>query len=98
MRAISQATAAADQIIRCKAQSLLPSGSRKYARYNLPAEPSRTPGGSSQEVAPVAIPVECHASTCSRELQVKPIVPPLAGVAGWPLIGFDTEKTPVLVK
>ena len=33
-----------------------------------------------------------------RSSAAKPMVPPLACVAGSPLIGFDTENTPVLVK
>jgi hypothetical protein len=36
-----------------------------------------------------------QASACSGELAAKPMVPPLAGVAGLPSIGFDTENTPV---
>src|SRR2546425_9393276 len=36
----------------------------------------------------------CHAAACSGPLIVKPIVPPLAWVAGLPSIGLDTMKRP----
>ena len=55
-------------------------------------------GGSSQVVAPLAMPVACHASASSCDLARKPIVPPLAGVAGLPSIGLDTENVPLLVR
>jgi len=60
--------------------------------------PSRTPGGSSQVVPPLARPAACQASAASVEAQAKPMVPPLAKVAGAPSIGRETEKTPVGVR
>jgi len=56
------------------------------------------PGGFSQVLPPLAMPAACHASACSGDSAAKPMVPPFANVAGSPLIGFDTENTPVLVK
>jgi hypothetical protein len=46
-------------------------------------------------VPPLATPAACHASAWAGEAQAKPMVPPLATVAGSPLIGSVTAKTPV---
>ena len=54
------------------------------------------PGGSSIEVPPLATPALCQAAAWSALLIVKPIVPPLAWLAGLPSIGFDTMKRPPL--
>jgi hypothetical protein len=35
---------------------------------------------------------------CSADLAAKPMVPPLAELAGWPSIGLVTEKTPAGVR
>ena len=51
-------------------------------------------GGTSIEVPPAATPAACQASALAGELAAKPMVPPLAAVAGWPSIGFETEKMP----
>lgn len=55
---LAVAALSADQALagRCRAQILLPSGSRRYARYSLPPGPSRQPGGSSQVTPPLATP------------------------------------------
>ena len=50
------------------------------------------PGASSQLVPPLATPAACQASVCSGPVIWKPIVPPLAWVAGSPLIGVVTMK------
>jgi hypothetical protein len=54
------------------------------------------PGGSSIAVPPLATPALCQACACSGLLIVKPIVPPLALLAGLPSIGFETMKRPPL--
>ena len=47
-------------------------------------------------VPPFAIPALCQASACSGLAIVKPIVPPLACVAGLPSIGLLTMNSPPL--
>jgi hypothetical protein len=49
-------------------------------------------------VPPFATPALCHASTCLGSLIEKPIVPPLAWVAGLPIDGFGHHKTPAIVR
>jgi hypothetical protein len=51
-------------------------------------------GGSSIEVPPLETPALCQAAAWSALLIVKPIVPPLAWLAGLPSIGFDSMKRP----
>ena len=81
---------------RANAHSLLPSGSRRYARYIGPAAPWRMPGGSSTDLPPLATPALCQASACSGPLIVNPTVPPLAQQAAWPSIGLLIMKRPPL--
>ncbi len=72
--------------------SLLPSGSRTYARLMVPIADSRGPGRSSTEVPPFAMAVAWNSSTCSGESQENATVLPLATVAGSSLIGSVTMK------
>ena len=51
---------------------------------------------ASIDVPPFSTPALCHASTCLGSLIVKPIVPPLAWLAGLPSMGLDTMKRPPL--
>ena len=51
--------------------------------------------GSSQVVPPWATPAAWKASACSGDCILKPIVPPLACVAGCPLMGMVMPKVPV---
>ena len=50
------------------------------------------PGGSSQVTPPFATPAACHASPCSGDATLKPMVLPLPWQAGWPSIGTDKRK------
>ena len=52
----------------------------------------RMPGGSSIDTPPLATAASWNAFTCSGELHLKPMVAPLAKVAGSPLIGSLTQK------
>jgi hypothetical protein len=54
------------------------------------------PGGSSIEVPPLATPASCQAVPCSGLSTVKPIVPPLAWVAGLPSSGLVIISRPPL--
>lgn len=95
-RSYCQKYTSGTRIHRKTAESLLPSGSLRYAQYALCPPPSLTPGGSSQAVPPLAIPAAYHRSTVAESEAEKPMVPPLAMLTGLPSIGVPNAKTPLL--
>ena len=63
-----------------------------------PRLPSRRPGGCSIDVPPWASAASWNCRTCSGDLHLKPMVPPLAKVAVSPLIGSLTQNAERLAR